>query len=221
RFLLSLICCHPFEDNSLNYPVVTVSNRGSTIDYRNSFQIKWGSNDLDYGFDFTKAMFWVLNCSNQYQSPTPIFNVADLFREMSRWNLSTGQFSKFIDDNNTEDFQNEEFMLQEMEEEFEEKKSDLIVISTELIKRVITGAGSICLFNGVITLASRENLIAKQFQTKLMGADDIHSAFDYDFSNAPFWFISKYSKDEPPSPIHELMDLVQCIKNFWVSGIYD
>ncbi|MET3109584.1 hypothetical protein AAKU58_004441, partial [Oxalobacteraceae bacterium GrIS 1.18] len=30
-FLLSLICCHPFEDNSLNYPVVTVSNRGSTI----------------------------------------------------------------------------------------------------------------------------------------------------------------------------------------------
>ncbi|MET3109515.1 RHS repeat-associated protein, partial [Oxalobacteraceae bacterium GrIS 1.18] len=34
-FLLSLICCHPFEDNSLNYPVVTVSNRGSTINQRN------------------------------------------------------------------------------------------------------------------------------------------------------------------------------------------
>lgn len=30
-FLLSLICCHPFQDNSLNYPVVTVSNRGFTI----------------------------------------------------------------------------------------------------------------------------------------------------------------------------------------------
>ncbi|MGI9809026.1 hypothetical protein ACR3H8_34100, partial [Pseudomonas aeruginosa] len=25
------ICCHPFEDDSLNYPVVTVSKGGSTI----------------------------------------------------------------------------------------------------------------------------------------------------------------------------------------------
>ncbi|MET3124514.1 hypothetical protein AAKU67_004130, partial [Oxalobacteraceae bacterium GrIS 2.11] len=31
RFLLSLICCHPFQDNSLNYPAVTVSNPGTTI----------------------------------------------------------------------------------------------------------------------------------------------------------------------------------------------
>uniref|UniRef100_UPI0026E0F341 hypothetical protein n=1 Tax=Pseudomonas aeruginosa TaxID=287 RepID=UPI0026E0F341 len=26
------ICCHPFEDDSLNYPVVTVSKGGSTIE---------------------------------------------------------------------------------------------------------------------------------------------------------------------------------------------
>ncbi|WP_245704298.1 Na+/H+ antiporter NhaA, partial [Pseudomonas defluvii] len=32
------ICCHPFEDDSLNYPVVTVSKGGSTIDVsRNIF----------------------------------------------------------------------------------------------------------------------------------------------------------------------------------------
>ncbi|MDI2337005.1 hypothetical protein OLN11_33030, partial [Pseudomonas aeruginosa] len=32
------ICCHPFEDDSLNYPVVTVSKGGSTIE-------KGGTND--------------------------------------------------------------------------------------------------------------------------------------------------------------------------------
>ncbi|MFP7773457.1 hypothetical protein, partial [Pseudomonas aeruginosa] len=31
RFFASPICCHPFEDDSLNYPVVTVSKGGSTI----------------------------------------------------------------------------------------------------------------------------------------------------------------------------------------------
>ncbi|MFP7773507.1 hypothetical protein ACLHT0_32355, partial [Pseudomonas aeruginosa] len=32
RFFASPICCHPFEDDSLNYPVVTVSKGGSTIE---------------------------------------------------------------------------------------------------------------------------------------------------------------------------------------------
>ncbi|WP_280991137.1 EAL domain-containing protein [Pseudomonas aeruginosa] len=33
RFFASPICCHPFEDDSLNYPVVTVSKGGSTIGF--------------------------------------------------------------------------------------------------------------------------------------------------------------------------------------------
>ncbi|MCZ9718487.1 hypothetical protein, partial [Pseudomonas aeruginosa] len=41
RFFASPICCHPFEDDSLNYPVVTVSKGGSTIDTADSLRISF------------------------------------------------------------------------------------------------------------------------------------------------------------------------------------